>query len=206
MSAVTAILIVYDSSTGHTRAMARRVARGVESVTDCEARVRSVATVGPTSEHQTPAIPESGAPFAELEDLEACDGLILGTPTCFGNMSASLKFFLDCTTPVWFGGRLVGKPAAVFTSTGTLHGGQESTLLSMMQPLLHHGMLITGLPYTLPELSSTSTGGTPYGASHLAGQEGERELDDTEAMLCAALGERVAKIARALNTSDTLTA
>lgn len=199
---MTSILIVYDSASGHTQSMARRVARGVESVTQCEARVRSVAPVGPTSEERSPEVPDAGAPFAELNDLCDCDGLILGTPTYFGNMSASLKFFIDSTTSLWFGGKLAGKPAAVFTSTGSLHGGQESTLLSMMQPLLHHGMLITGLPYTLPELSNTQSGGTPYGASHHAGADSERELDRTEAALCSALGERVASIAKALASAD----
>jgi NAD(P)H dehydrogenase (quinone) len=196
------LLIVYDSNGGHTQAMARHVARGVESVTDCEACVRSVAKVGPTSAERMPPVPDSGAPFVELQDLEHCDGLILGTPTHFGNMSASLKYFLDCTTPQWFGGKLSGKPAAVFTSTGSLHGGQESTLLSMMQPLLHHGMLITGLPYTLPELSSTRSGGTPYGASHWSDQDASRDLDDTEQHLCNALGARVAGIAKALKMAE----
>ena len=184
--------------------MARRVARGVETVTDCIAQVRSVAPVDRTCSERTPPEPDSGAPYAELEDLADCDGLILGTPTYFGNMSASLKHFIDSTTPLWFGGKLAGKPAAVFTSTSTQHGGQESTLLSMMQPLLHHGMLITGLPYTLPELSTTTSGGTPYGASHVAGVDGKRELDEIEAGLCTALGQRVASIARALTIAGDL--
>ncbi len=196
------ILIVYDSNTGHTQAMARRVARGVESITDCEACLRSVEKVGPTSAERTPAVPETGAPFVEPQDLESCSGLILGTPTHFGNMSASLKHFLDCTTSQWLGGTLEGKPAAVFTSTGSLHGGQESTLLSMALPLLHHGMLITGLPYTLPELATTRSGGTPYGASHFSDQDGSRNLDDTEEKLCMALGARVASIARSLASSQ----
>lgn len=196
---MTCILIVYDSSSGHTAAMARRVARGVESVTGCEARVRSVAKAAPTSAPREDSVPASGAPFAEPEDLANCDGLIIGSPTHFGNMSASLKLFFDATTPQWLGGKLAGKPAAVFTSTGSLHGGQESTLLTMMLPLLHHGMLITGLPYTLPELSRTHSGGTPYGASHVAGADGERELDATEATLCTALGARVADIAARLS-------
>ncbi len=199
---MSVILIVYDSNSNHTRSMAQRVARGVESVAQCEARVRSVAQAGSTSADRAPPVPNSGAPFAELQDLEECDGLILGTPTHFGNMTASLKLFLDSTTSIWMQGKLIGKPAAVFTSTGSMHGGQESTLLSMMLPLLHHGMLITGLPYNLPELSSTTTGGTPYGASHVAGADGERALDDTEALLCTALGERVARIAHTLATAS----
>lgn len=196
--AVTCILILFDSPSGHTQTMARRVARGVESVAGCEARLRCVPRVASTTAPRAPAVPESGAPYAELQDLADCDGLILGSPTHFGNMSASLKHFLDNTTPLWFGGKLAGKPAAVFTATGSLHGGQEATLLTMMLPLLHHGMLITGLPYTHPELMHTESGGTPYGASHVAGADGQRVLDDTEALLCAALGSRVAQIAARL--------
>lgn len=194
----TRVLIVHDTNDGATAAMARRVARGVESVPDCEAVLRSVAKLAPANAPRGPAVPESGAPYAEPEDLADCDALVLGTPTHFGNMSASLKGYLDRTTPQWFAGALAGKPAAVFTSTGSLHGGQETTLLSMMLPLLHHGALLVGLPYTNPELMSTSSGGTPYGASHFAGQDGKRELDGTEAALCTALGARVARAAVAL--------
>jgi len=197
----TRILIVYDSNGGNTCAMAQRVARGVNAVRGCEAILRCVEKIGTRSAERLPAVPDAGAPYADTASLAECDGLILGTPTHFGNMSGSLKHFLDGTTEQWFAGTLAGKPAAVFTSTGSRHGGQESTLLSMMVPLLHHGMLICGLPYTLPELSRTTGGGTPYGASHVSGEDGERALDDDERALCTALGERVARIAAALKST-----
>ena len=195
---ITRVLIVHDSGGGNTATMARRVARGVESVPGCEAVVRRVAPLLPANAPRGPDVPETGAPYAEPEDLAECDALVLGTPTHFGNMSGSLKGFLDRTTSQWFAGALAGKPAAAFTSTGSLHGGQETTLVSMMLPLLHHGALIVGLPYTNPELMTTRSGGTPYGASHVSGESGERELDADEAALCAALGARVAKAALAL--------
>ena len=198
MSSVTRVLIVHDSGGGNTAAMARRVARGVESVAGCEAVVRRVAPLAPANAPRDDAVPESGAPHAEAADLERCDALVLGSPTHFGNMSASLKGWLDGTTAQWFAGALAGKPAAAFTSTGSLHGGQESTVLSMTLPLLHHGALIVGLPYTNPELMRTRSGGTPYGASHVSGEAGDRELDEDEARLCAALGARVARAAVAL--------
>jgi len=194
----TRVLIVYDTNGGNTAAMAQRVARGVDGVPGCEAVLRAAEKVGPTSSARTPEVPDQGAPYARASMLADCDALILGTPTHFGNMSASLKHFLDGTTEQWFGGTLAGKPAGAFVSTGSPHGGQESTLLSMMLPLLHHGMLICGLPYTLPALSKTSGGGTPYGPSHLAGSDGKRALDEDEAALCTALGERVARTAKAL--------
>lgn len=197
----TRVLIVYDSNGGNTAAMAQRVARGVDGVPGCTAVLRAAEKVGPTSADRTPEVPDEGAPYADASMLADCDALILGTPTHFGNMSAALKHFLDGTTEQWFAGALAGKPAAVFTSTGSLHGGQESTLLSMMLPLLHHGMLLVGLPYTEPGLSKTSAGGTPYGASHVSGSDGERALDDTEAALCTALGARVANIAHTLRSA-----
>ncbi len=195
------VLIVHDTNTGATSEMARRVARGVESVAGCEAVLRGVAKLAPANAPRGPEVPETGAPWADPDELADCDALILGTPTHFGNMSASLKGWLDRTTPQWFAGALAGKPAAVFTSTGSLHGGQETTLVSMMLPLLHHGAILVGLPYSRPELMSTASGGTPYGASHVAGEDGKRALDDTEAALCAALGARVARAAAALRTA-----
>ena len=175
--------------------MARQVARGVEQVDGAQARVRTVPGVSPRTEALEPAVPGQGPPYAELCDLAECDGLVLGSPTRFGNAAAALKFFIEGTGSQWLAGTLSGKPAGVFTSTASLHGGQESTLLSMMLPLLHHGMLITGLPYTQPELMSTRSGGTPYGASHLAGIDHERELSREERGLCRALGRRVAEVA-----------
>jgi NAD(P)H dehydrogenase (quinone) len=189
------ILILYYSHRGAVREMANLVARGVEQVPGAAARLRTVPRVSPVSEAVAPAVPERGAPYCELADFEECAGLALGSPTRFGNMAAPLKHFLDSTSPLWLKGVLAGKPAAVFTSTGSLHGGQESTLLSMMLPLLHHGMLIVGLPYTEPDLSSTSTGGTPYGASHLAGALADRAVSDEEKRLCVALGRRLAEVA-----------
>ena len=194
----TRILIVYDTNGGNTYQMARMIGRGVNAVPDASAEIRAVPKVSTVIEATVEAVPESGAPYASLEDLQTIDGLIIGSPTHFGNMSASLKHFLDQTTSEWFASTLVGKPAAVFTSTGTQHGGQESTLLSMMTPLLHHGMLITGIPYSEPALNHTTRGGTPYGASHVAGVDGKNSLDDNESALCQALGKRVANIAAQL--------
>ena len=194
----TRILIVYDTNGGNTYQMARMIGRGVNAVPDASAEIRAVPKVSTVIEATVEAVPESGAPYASLEDLQTIDGLIIGSPTHFGNMSASLKHFLDQTTSEWFASTLVGKPAAVFTSTGTQHGGQESTLLSMMTPLLHHGMLITGIPYSEPALNHTTRGGTPYGASHVAGVDGKHSLDDNESALCQALGKRVANIAAQL--------
>ena len=168
----------------------------MESVRGVQARLRSVPPVSPVTTVAAPPVPEEGAPYVEPRDLRECDGLILGSPTRFGNMAAPLKHFVDSTSDLWLSGALVGKPAAVFTSTGTLHGGQESTLLSMMLPLLHHGMLLLGLPYTEAELSQTSAGGTPYGASHVSGiAERPRPLQKDELALCLALGRRVAETA-----------
>ena len=192
------ILIVYYSRTGHVAQLARHVARGVEEVAGMHARVRSVPPVAPITQTAAPPVPDEGAPYATLADLRECAGVILGSPTRFGNMAAPLKHFLDSTGAEWASGTLVGKVAAAFTSTGTMHGGQESTLISMMLPLLHHGCVIVGLPFTQPELNATRSGGTPYGASHVAGTNADREIDDDERALARALGRRVATIAARL--------
>ena len=189
------ILVLYYSRTGAVRQMAQLVARGVDSVPGASARIRTVPAVSAVSEAVEPGIPDSGPPYAELRDLEECIGLALGSPTRFGNMAAPLKYFLDSTSGLWLRGALSGKPAAVFTSTATLHGGQEATLLSMMLPLLHHGMLLVGLPYTEPELTSTQSGGTPYGASHVAGPNADRPVSEEEQRLCIVLGKRLAAAA-----------
>ncbi len=188
------ILVLFHSVHGNTRSMAREVARGVESVEGCQARLRTVPAISPAD---APAreVEASGPAQVRREDLNECHGLALGSPTRFGNMAAALKYFLDGTGGEWFSGTLVGKPAGVFTSTATMHGGQEATLLSMMVPLLHHGMLLVGLPYTLPELTSTRSGGTPYGPSHVAGPDSDLKLDDDERRLCRALGRRLAQVA-----------
>lgn len=191
----TEILIVCHSVHGNTLAMAREVARGVESVDGAVARLRSVAPLTSAIDPVAREPASDGPALVESRDLAECDGLIIGSPTRFGNMAASLKYFLDGTINEWISGSLIGKPAGVFTSTGSLHGGQESTLLSMMLPLLHHGMLMVGLPYSEPQLSSTRSGGTPYGPSHVAGKNSDRPLDADESALCRALGRRVAEIA-----------
>lgn len=195
MATMREILVLYYSHTGAVKEMAQLVARGVEQVEGCAARVRTVPKVSAGSEAHEPAVPPSGAPYAEPRDLEECIGLALGSPTRFGNMAAPMKYFWDATGELWLKGTLAGKPAALFTSTASLHGGQEATLLSMMLPLLHHGMLIVGLPYTEPELMNTRSGGTPYGASHHAGAAGELPVTEHERKLCLALGRRVAEIA-----------
>ena len=193
---MTEILILFDSRNGATAQLARRIARGVESVPGAVARLRTVPPVSAECEKVAPSVPADGPPYVQQKDLQECAGLVLGSPTRFGNMAAPLKYFLDSTSAQWLSGTLAGKPAAVFTSTSTLHGGQESTLLSMMLPLLHHGMLIVGVPYTEPALSSTTGGGTPYGASHVAGTGREpRPLTSDEETLALALGKRVAEIA-----------
>jgi NAD(P)H dehydrogenase (quinone) len=193
------ILVLYYSRHGAVRQMAQYVARGVEMAEGASARLRTVPPVSAVSEATAPAVPDSGAPYAELKDLEECAGLALGSPTRFGNMAAPLKYFLDTTGAMWLKGTLAGKPAAVFTSTGSLHGGQETTLTSMMLPLMHHGMVIVGLPYTAPELYATESGGTPYGASHLAGIANDRPVTDHEKKLCIALGRRLAEVALKLS-------
>ena len=192
------ILIVYYSRTGNVAQLARLVARGVEEVSGMRARLRSVPPVAPVTVTATPPVPEEGAPYATLDDLRECAGLILGSPTRFGNMAAPLKYFLDSTSAEWVSGTLVGKPAAAFTSTSTMHGGQESTLLTMLLPLLHHGALIVGLPFTEAALNATTTGGTPYGASHVAGVNADRALSEDSRILARTLGRRVATIAAKL--------
>lgn len=189
------ILVLYYSRQGATREMARLIARGIES-TGMSARLRTVPAISADCEQTAPEIPDTGDIYATLDDLTDCSGLLLGSPTRFGNMAAPLKYFLDSTTPLWLNGALIDKPAAAFTSTGSLHGGQESTLLSMMLPLLHHGMVLVGLPYAEPALLNTRTGGTPYGASHWAGGDGQQPISPDEAALCLALGRRVARWAK----------
>ena len=191
------ILVLYYSRHGATAEMARQIARGVE-MAGLEARLRTVPAVSSECEAVAPDVPEDGAMYATLDDLKHCSGLALGSPTRFGNMAAPLKYFLDGTSNLWLTGELVGKPAGVFTSTASLHGGQEATLLSMQLPLLHHGMLLVGLPYSESALTETRGGGTPYGASHHAGAQGERRLDNHESQLCRALGKRVGSITRQL--------
>ncbi|MGA7979249.1 MAG: NAD(P)H:quinone oxidoreductase [Chromatiaceae bacterium] len=192
------ILVLYYSRFGATAEMARLIARGVEEVPGIEARLRTVPALSPVCEATEDSIPPAGPPYASLDDMRHCAGLALGSPTRFGNMAAALKYFLDGTSPLWLSGTLAGKPAAVFTSTASLHGGQETTLLSMMLPLLHHGMLVLGLPYNETDLLRTATGGTPYGASHLAGTESNLPLSEEEKRLCHALGKRLARAAAAL--------
>ncbi len=193
------ILVLYYSQHGATRQMAQLVARGVGQEDGVRARLRTVPRVSSVCEATEASIPDSGAPYAELRDLEECIGLALGSPTRFGNMASAMKYFWDSTGGVWMKHTLVGKPAALFTSTGTMHGGQESTLLSMMLPLLHHGMVIVGLPYSEPELTSTQSGGTPYGASHVAGIANDHAISDAEKKLCMALGRRLAQTALKLS-------
>ena len=192
------ILVLYYSRHGAVEAMAQHIARGIESVDGMQARLRTVPPVAPTHDPEADSIPTSGAPYATLDDLKECAGLALGSPTRFGNMAAALKYFLDSTSPLWLSGQLAGKPAAVFTSTSSMHGGQETTLLSMMLPLLHHGMLLVGLPYNEPALTRTTGGGSPYGASHVAGPDNDRPLDSDEKELCQSLGRRLAGIAQRL--------
>lgn len=189
------ILVLYYSRHGATRKLAEFIAQGVESVPGCSARFRTVPPVSTVVEAVEPDIPAEGAPYAELRDLEECAGLALGSPTRFGNMAAPMKYFLDGTSALWLSGTLAGKPACVFTSTGSLHGGQESTLLSMMLPLMHHGMLLLGVPYTHPDLMATTTGGTPYGASHWSGASGSQPISDQTKALTVALGKRLAESA-----------
>jgi NAD(P)H dehydrogenase (quinone) len=195
------ILVLYYSRQGSTAALARQVCRGVETVPGMQARLRTVAAVGTTTERLDASVPDEGPPYATHDDLAQCSGLVLGSPTRFGNMAAPVKFFLDGTSALWLSGALVGKPAGVFTSTQTLHGGQESTLLSMMVPLLHHGMYLVGLPFTEPGLTHTRSGGTPYGASHVAAVSGHGELSESERELARALGTRVAALAARLQIS-----
>ncbi|BAZ93449.1 NAD(P)H dehydrogenase (quinone) [Thiohalobacter sp. COW1] len=194
------ILVLYYSRHGATAAMARQIVRGIEQVPGVQARLRTVPAVSTVCEAREDSIPAEGPPYASHDDLRECAALALGSPTRFGNMAAPLKYFLDSTSSLWLEGRLIGKPAAVFTSTSSLHGGQETTLLSMMLPLLHHGMLVLGLPYSESELLNTRTGGTPYGPSHLAGADSDLPLSESETALCRALGRRLAETTRRLQT------
>ena len=189
------ILVLYYSQGGAVKEMAQLIARGVASVKGVKARIRTVPKVSATSEATEPEIPSKGDPYVELSDLEECIGLALGSPTRFGNMAAPMKYFLDGTTSLWLKGTLIGKPACVFTSTGSMHGGNETTLLTMMLPLMHHGMMMVGLPYSEPELSSTQSGGTPYGASHVGGAMDDKPITAEEKKLCIALGKRLAETA-----------
>jgi NAD(P)H dehydrogenase (quinone) len=193
------ILILYYSRQGSVAAMAQMIARGVEQVPGMQARIRTVPAVSTVCEAVEDSIPAAGPPYATLDDLRECAGMAMGSPTRFGNMAAPLKYFLDGTGSLWLSGILAGKPAAVFTSTSTLHGGQESTLISMMLPLLHHGMLITGLPFSETDLLTTTSGGTPYGASHWAGNDSKLPLSEEEKRLCLSLGKRLAETASALS-------
>lgn len=193
------ILILYYSRNGQTAELATQIGRGVARVSGIEARIRTVPPVSPATEASLPAVPDTGAPYASKSDLAECAGLALGSPTRFGNMAAPLKHFLDTTGDLWLSGTLSGKPAGAFTSTGSLHGGQESTLLTMMIPLLHHGMVLCGLPYTEKALGETETGGTPYGPSHWAGTGEQLPISEHEKSLCQALGERLARFALKLS-------
>ena len=189
------ILVLYYSRGGSVARLARQIARGIGEVGGMQARLRTVPPVAPVTEVASPPEPEDGAPYVDKQDLRECAGLLMGSPTRFGNMAAPMKHFIDGLGSEWASGTLVGKPAAVFTSTATMHGGQESTLLTMIVPLLHHGCVIAGIPYTEPALTTTRSGGTPYGASHVAGQQLQPELTDEEAQLARALGKRIAQLA-----------
>jgi NAD(P)H dehydrogenase (quinone) len=189
------ILVLFYSRHGATRKLAELIAQGVESVPGCDARLRTVPAVSTVAEATESDVPADGAPYVELDDLHECAGIAVGSPTRFGNMAAAMKYFWDGTATQWLAGTLAGKPACVFTSTGSLHGGQESTLLSMMIPLFHHGLMVLGLPYTNPELMTTSSGGTPYGASHWSGLDGKKTITEDEKRLALALGRRLAETA-----------
>ncbi|TGN41969.1 NAD(P)H:quinone oxidoreductase [Marinobacter confluentis] len=192
------ILVLYYSRTGQTAEMASQIARGIAKVSGMEARLRTVPPVSPDTEASMPAVPDDGAPYASKSDLQDCAGLALGSPTRFGNMAAPLKHFLDGTGDLWLNGALTGKPAGAFTSTGSLHGGQESTLLTMMLPLLHHGMILCGVPYSEKALNETTSGGTPYGPSHWAGTGQQKTLSDSEKAICQTFGQRLANLAARL--------
>lgn len=198
---MTKILVLYYSRHGSVKQMAQYIARGIESIPDVEARIRTVPSVSPNTEASEPNIPESGAIYATLDDLKDCDGLALGSPTRFGNMAAPLKYFLDSASSLWLSGKLVNKPASVFSSTASLHGGQEMTLMSMMIPLIHLGYVILGIPYTESDLNTTKSGGTPYGATHWSGSDGKNPITEEEQRLCFAMGKRLAEIAQKLKSS-----
>lgn len=192
------ILVLYYSRHGAVKQMAQHIARGIEAVTGMEARIRTVPAISPNTEATEAGVPESGAPYATLDDLKNCAGLALGSPTRFGNMAAPMKYFLDTASSVWLAGSTVDKPAAVFSSSSSLHGGQETTLISMMLPLFHLGFVVLGIPYTEADLNTTQSGGTPYGATHFAGHQGKHPLSDEEQRLCFALGKRLAQTAKKL--------
>lgn len=195
------ILVLFYSRHGSTRKLADLIAQGIESVPGCDARLRTVPAISTVAEATEPDVPSEGAPYVELSDLEQCAGLALGSPTRFGNMASAMKYFWDGTSAQWLSGTLSGKPACVFTSTGSLHGGQESTLISMMLPLMHHGMLLLGLPYTHPELMTTASGGSPYGASHWSGLNGTHAISEDTKSLTIALGRRLAENAQKLRSA-----
>ena len=197
------VLVLYYSRHGSIKKMASQIALGVESG-GLMAKLRTVPGVSTVVETSADSIPESGDPYVSLEDLSSCSGLALGSPTRFGNMAAAMKYFLDSTSPLWLSGEITGKPATVFTSSSTQHGGQESTLLSMMLPLLHHGMIIMGIPYTEPALNETRTGGTPYGVSHVAGVNNDQPISRHEKQMCLAVGKRLAKLARSLQSAEMI--
>lgn len=198
------ILVLFYSRHGATSEMAKQIARGIEMVAGIHARLRTVPPVSAECEAVSPAVPENGAPYATISDLQECIGLALGSPTRFGNMAAPLKYFIDSTSALWLSGQLVNKPATVFTSSSSIHGGQETTCLSMMLPLIHHGMVLLGVPYSETELLTTQTGGTPYGTSHLAGADSDQPLSDDEIKLCRAQGKRLAETAKALLQQDLI--
>ncbi|EAV47514.1 NAD(P)H:quinone oxidoreductase [Methylophilaceae bacterium] len=193
------ILVLYYSKGGSVKEMSKIIARGINSVDGVEAKLRTVPEVSPLTTQQEGKIPESGDLYANLSDLESCQGLVLGSPTRFGNMAAPLKYFIDSMSPIWIKGAMEDKPASVFTSSGSVHGGNESTLLSMQLPLLHLGMLIMGIPYSTPSLSSTVSGGTPYGSSHVGGDSNENDLTSDEKSICFAQGERIALLVKKIN-------
>ncbi len=196
------ILVLYYSRNGAVKKMAQYIARGIESIPGMEAIIRTVPPVSTTTEATEPSVPDSGAPYATLEDLHNCDGLALGSPTRFGNMAAPMKYFIDSTSSLWLSGSLVNKPAVVFSSTSSLHGGQETTLLSMMLPLLHLGFILLGIPYTEADLNNTTTGGTPYGATHVSGTGGKNPISDEEQRLCFVMGKRLAEVAEKLRSDN----
>ena len=198
------ILVLYYSQNGSVLNLAREIAKGIDSMAGCEAVLRTVPKVSTVCEQVADSIPDSGAPYVSIEDLRTCAGLAMGSPTRFGNMAAAMKYFLDGTSGVWLSGNLIGKPASVFTSSSSMHGGQESTLLTMMVPLLHQGMMVLGVPYSEADVGSTKTGGTPYGASHVSGSEGKNQLSPAEKRIAFAQGKRLAQTALQLSLGQNL--
>ena len=198
------ILVLYYSQNGSVLNLAREIAKGIDSMAGCEAVLRTVPKVSTVCEQVADSIPDSGAPYVSIEDLRTCAGLAMGSPTRFGNMAAAMKYFLDGTSGVWLSGNLIGKPASVFTSSSSMHGGQESTLLTMMVPLLHQGMMLMGVPYSEADVGSTKTGGTPYGASHVSGSEGKNQLSPAEKRIAFAQGKRLAQTALQLSLGQNL--